>query len=161
MVKRLHTTCDKDEGRGRTVEEARTIVAQEFFEVREEIGGVGAEIPGEAVGAPLALADLEFHSGEGELPVPFDGRKVRVRCLGISTPKTMHPEKGVAPFGPEADAANRRLVAGKTVRLELDVELWDRYQRLLAYVYVGDLIGVSANRLHGFERVILQNIRKG
>jgi micrococcal nuclease len=79
-------------------------------------------------------------SGEGELPVPLDGRTVRMRYLGINTPETKHPEKGVEPFGPEADAVNRRLVAGKTVRLELDVELWDRYQRLLAYIYVGDLI---------------------
>ena len=29
---------------------------------------------------------------------------------------------------------------GKTVRLELDVRERDRYQRLLAYVYVGDLM---------------------
>ena len=40
----------------------------------------------------------------------------------------------------EATALNRRLVMGKTVRLELDVRERDRYRRLLAYVYVGDLM---------------------
>jgi len=40
----------------------------------------------------------------------------------------------------EASALNRLLVMGKTVRLELDVRERDRYRRLLAYVYVGDLM---------------------
>jgi hypothetical protein len=34
---------------------------------------------------------------------------VRVRYIGINTPKTEHPEKGIEPFGPEAAEANRRL----------------------------------------------------
>jgi micrococcal nuclease len=57
-----------------------------------------------------------------------------VRYIGINTPETKHPRKGVEPFGKEASAANRQLVEGQTVRLELDVQPWDRYQRLLAYV---------------------------
>jgi len=72
------------------------------------------------------------------IDVQLDGHDVRVRDLGINTPETTHPTKGVEPFGPEADAANRRLVEGKTDRVELDVQPWDRHQRLLAYVYVGD-----------------------
>jgi micrococcal nuclease len=50
------------------------------------------------------------------------------------------PVGAVEPCGSEASAANRRLAEGKTVHLELDVRPWDRYQRLLAYVYVGDLL---------------------
>jgi micrococcal nuclease len=69
--------------------------------------------------------------------VQLDGRRVRVRYIGINTPETKHPQKGVEPFGPEAVEANRRLVEGQTVRPELDVQHWDHYQRLLAYVYVG------------------------
>jgi endonuclease YncB( thermonuclease family) len=69
------------------------------------------------------------HVVDGDtIDVRLDGRTVRVRYIGINTPETKHPEKGVEPFGPEADAANRRLVAGKTVRLELDVQPWDRYR---------------------------------
>ena len=54
--------------------------------------------------------------------------------------ETKHPTRGKEPCGPAASAANRRLVEGKTVRLALDVQPWDRYQRLLAYVYVGALM---------------------
>jgi micrococcal nuclease len=39
----------------------------------------------------------------------------------------------------EAAEANRRLVAGKTVRLEFDQRGRDKYGRLLAYVYVDGL----------------------
>jgi len=55
-----------------------------------------------------------------------------VRYIGIDT-----PEKG-EPYYEEAKEANRRLVEGKEVKLELDEEEKDRYGRTLAYVYVGD-----------------------
>jgi micrococcal nuclease len=72
------------------------------------------------------------------IEVELDGQRVRVRYIGVNTPETKHPTKGREPCGKEASAANRTLVEGQTVRLELDVQHWDRYQRLLAYVYVGD-----------------------
>ncbi len=43
-------------------------------------------------------------------------------------------------MGLEATAFNRRLVEGRRVRLEYDVERFDRYGRVLAYVYVGDVM---------------------
>jgi endonuclease YncB( thermonuclease family) len=66
------------------------------------------------------------------IDVQLDGRKVRVRYIGTNTPETKHPTKRVEPYGPEAAEANRQLVEGKTVRLELDAQAWDRYQRQLA-----------------------------
>jgi micrococcal nuclease len=74
------------------------------------------------------------------IDVQLDGRKVRVRYIGVNTPATKHPTKGQEPCGPEVSAANRKLVEGKTVRLELDVQTFDRYERQLGYVYVGDLM---------------------
>lgn len=65
---------------------------------------------------------------------------VRVRYIGIDTPETKHPRKGVEHFGPEASEANRRLVEGRVVGLEYDVERHDHYGRTLAYVWVGDLM---------------------
>lgn len=62
----------------------------------------------------------------------------RVRYIGINTPETKHPRKGIEHFGPEAAAFNRKLVEGKEVHLEFDVQLRDRYGRLLAYVYLLD-----------------------
>ena len=59
-----------------------------------------------------------------------------VRYIGVNTPETKHPVKGVECFGKEASAYNSLLVLGKEVRLEKDVSETDRYGRLLRYVYV-------------------------
>ncbi len=72
------------------------------------------------------------------------GDRVIVRYIGINTPETKHPTKGVEYFGKEAAEANRKLVDGKTVRLELDVQQLDRYGRTLAYVYLEDGTFVNA-----------------
>jgi len=63
----------------------------------------------------------------------------KVRYIGMNTPEIHHPTKGEQPGGREAAEMNRRLV-GKRVRLELDVRSRDRYGRLLAYVWVGELM---------------------
>ncbi len=69
---------------------------------------------------------------------------MKVRYIGVDTPETHHPMRGVEPYGMEAAEANRKLVDGKTVRLEFDVEQRDRYGRLLAYVYLEDGTFVNA-----------------
>lgn len=74
------------------------------------------------------------------IKVLIDGRTFTVRCIGIDTPETVHPSLPVQWLGPEAVAANERLVAGQTVYLEIDVSETDRYQRLLRYVWIGDLM---------------------
>ena len=61
----------------------------------------------------------------------------RVRYIGIDTPE-VYPE--VEAFGIEAWEANRRLVEGKEVRLERDVSETDKYDRLLRYVYVDEVM---------------------
>ena len=63
----------------------------------------------------------------------------KVRYAGLNTPETHHPDKLPEYCGQEAFEANRRLVAGKTVRLEFDERQRDKYGRLLAYVYVDSL----------------------
>lgn len=68
-----------------------------------------------------------------------DGRVVRY--IGIDTPETKHPTKGVQCFGREASAFNTQLVTGKSILLEKDVSNVDRYGRLLRYVWLdGKLI---------------------
>ena len=61
----------------------------------------------------------------------------RVRYIGIDTPE-IHPE--TEAFGMEAWQANRQLVEGKQVRLEMDISEMDKYDRLLRYVYVDDIM---------------------
>ena len=62
------------------------------------------------------------------IQVALDGGQEHVAYLGI------------AALGPPATEANRRLVEGQCVWLELDEPLRDGDSRLLAYVYVGDLM---------------------
>jgi len=65
-----------------------------------------------------------------------DGGNERLRYIGIDTPETVKPDSPVEPWGPEAAAANKKLVADQVVLLERDVSDTDRYDRLLRYVWV-------------------------
>ncbi|HZP38926.1 MAG TPA: thermonuclease family protein [Methylomirabilota bacterium] len=68
--------------------------------------------------------------------VRLAGGVEKVRYIGIDTPEVHHPTRGEEPGGREATAVNRRLLGNGPVRLETDVQLRDRYGRLLAYVWV-------------------------
>ena len=68
--------------------------------------------------------------------VAWDGRRERVRLLGVDTPESVTPDRPVGCFGPEAAAFTERRLQGRTVRLEFDRERRDRFGRLLAYVEV-------------------------
>ena len=68
-----------------------------------------------------------------------NGRVERVRVLGVDTPETKDPRKPVQCYGPEASAYTHARLSGRHVRLETDVEARDKYGRLLAYVYAGDV----------------------
>ena len=82
------------------------------------------------------------------------GRIEKVRYIGVNTPELRHPQRGVEPGSHEAHAVNRRLVEGKRVRLELDVQPRDRHGRLLAYVWTGDTM-VNAELLRlGYAQVM-------
>jgi micrococcal nuclease len=65
-----------------------------------------------------------------------DGGNERLRYIGIDTPETVKPDAPVEPWGPEAAAANEELVGGRVVLLERDVSEYDKYDRLLRYVWV-------------------------
>ncbi len=78
---------------------------------------------------------------DGDTVELSDGRLLRY--IGIDAPEVRRrvgdqwivaPE----PMGQEATDFNRRLVEGRRVRLEFDVQSHDRFGRLLAYVYVAD-----------------------
>lgn len=61
------------------------------------------------------------------------GAKEKVRLIGIDTPEVRAP---VEEYGKEASAFTKDLLLDKEVWLELDVEHRDRYDRLLAYVWL-------------------------
>lgn len=60
----------------------------------------------------------------------------KLRYIGIDTPETVDPRKGVQCFGQEASLRNKELIEGKEIYLEKDVSETDRYGRLLRYVYL-------------------------
>lgn len=77
----------------------------------------------------------------------------RVRLIGIDTPESVKPGTPVECFAREASAEMKRLVEGRRVRLVLDAEKRDRYRRLLAYVYRGDLFVNEEMVRRGFASV--------
>lgn len=66
-----------------------------------------------------------------------DGTEERVRLLLIDTPESVHPTGTIEKFGPESsDYAKQYLKQGKKIKLEIGENPRDRYDRLLAHVFV-------------------------
>ena len=71
------------------------------------------------------------------IDIAISGNTERVRLIGINTPETKHPTKGVECYGPEASAYTEQLLPkGTKLRVERDIEARDKYGRLLLYVYI-------------------------
>ncbi len=81
----------------------------------------------------------------------------RVRLIGIDTPEMHESSKlyrdsqrtkqdvaTIQKMGKRAYEFTKKLVEGKRVSLEFDVEKYDKYDRLLAYVYLKDGTFVNA-----------------
>lgn len=110
-------------------------------------------LPAWAVPAGLDGTVVRVVDGD-TIHVQLGERVEKVRYIGVNTPEVHHPTKGEEPGGREAAEVNRSLVQGKTVRLEIDVRERDRYGRLLAYVWVGDvMINAELVRL-GYAQVM-------
>jgi micrococcal nuclease len=88
----------------------------------------------EALGRAATARVLRVIDGD-TIEVSIAGAEEDVRYIGVDTPETVKPGAPVDCFGPQASAANHRLVEGRTVRLVFDRERRDAYGRLLAYVY--------------------------
>ena len=83
-----------------------------------------------------------------DLPTGVD----TVRIIGIDTPEVVDPNRPEACFGAEATAFAEQLLAEKTVRLEVDPtqDGRDRYDRMLAHVYLGDSLYAAEAIRDGF-----------
>ena len=97
----------------------------------------------------------------------IDGDTVRLenqrllRYIGIDTPEIRIRNGNnfiykPQPFAEEAKEFNRKLVEGKTVRIEFDVEKIDKYGRLLGYVFVKEKF-VNAKLLEEGYAVLFTN----
>lgn len=94
---------------------------------------------------------VNVSSGPGEVFVKrvVDGDTIEtsggvfIRYIGIDTPETRRRVGSEfvwdpKPYAEEAAEFNRQLVEKKRVRLEYDIERYDKYKRTLAYVFVDD-----------------------
>lgn len=61
-----------------------------------------------------------------------------VRLIGVDTPESVDPREPVQYFARESAAYLRSLVDGRRVRLAYDWQRVDKYNRVLAYVYLAD-----------------------
>lgn len=85
-----------------------------------------------------------------------DGSKdIKVRFIGIDAPESRNTgRKKIGYYGAEAKEYVTSLTENKWVRLEVDVRELDRYQRLLAYVYLEDGTFLNAHLVaHGYAVV--------
>jgi len=108
------------------------------------LNAAGLEHPQEADLAEMTRAVVVRHV-DGDtvyVSIPRPPRGVKsyesVRFIGVDTPETVHPQKTVERFGKEASAFTRDHLLHQPVFLAFDWQLRDRYDRLLAYVYLAD-----------------------
>jgi len=110
-----------------------------------------------------SLVDIEPHTlynvtevMDGDtIRVGVDRRIVTVRLLGINTPETVDPRRGVECFGPDASKETKELLSHQKVFLKLNPkrEVLDKYGRYLAYVYRADGLFINEKLLtDGYAR---------
>jgi len=89
------------------------------------------------------------------LRVKVNRKVITVRLLGINTPETVDPRRGVECFGPEASQQTKKWLVGQQVFVSVSPqrEVLDRYGRYLAYVYREDGFFINAQLLtEGYAR---------
>lgn len=91
-----------------------------------------------------------------------------VRLIGIDAPESRYNAKlqrdvsrsskdmqVILNMGKEASDFTRRLVEGKRVTLEFDIQRYDKYGRLLAYIYLEDGTFVNAKIIEeGYAQIM-------
>ena len=89
--------------------------------------------------SPISLdkATVEDHVDGDTVVIKFEnGVKEKVRFIGVNTPETVHPTKGVEAYGKESSNFTKENLLGKTIYIEKDISERDKYDRLLRYVWV-------------------------
>jgi micrococcal nuclease len=120
--------------------------------------------PPHAVARPVTGQVVYVVDGD-TIHVQLGQRVEKVRYIGVNASEIPHPHHGGAAAKPgyfphtvaAGEAAKRiniDLVGGKQVRLEFDKRRRDDYKRLLAYVYVGDLMINAEMVRRGYAEVM-------
>ena len=85
--------------------------------------------------------------------VNLDGTQTRVRLIGMDTPESVKPDTPVQCFAIAASNFTKHALTSRTVRLEYDVDRYDRYGRTLAYVWLDGRLFDQVLVAAGYARV--------
>lgn len=86
--------------------------------------------------------------------IDYNGTEERVRLIGVDTPESVHPDKEKnTEFGTTASNFSKELLTDKYVKIELDVQERDQYGRILAYVYLDDVMVNKILLQKGYAKV--------
>jgi micrococcal nuclease len=91
---------------------------------------------------------------DGDTLLLQDG--TRVRLIGVDAPEMDSPYTVREPYGPESKAFLSSLVLDREVRLSSGDPALDKYGRMLAYVYVGDVLVNGRMIREGWARAYRQ-----
>lgn len=68
--------------------------------------------------------------------VKLDNKRVKVRFSGVNTPESVGDYKNKPQYyGKEASKYTKKMLSNKEIYIELDKKKYDRYKRMLAYIW--------------------------
>lgn len=92
------------------------------------------------------------------LKIDYKGKVETVRLLLIDSPESVHPSKPVQPFGVDASKYLKSLLKeNSTVKIEFGEVARDKYDRLLAYIWINDIFVNERMVEFGYARVAYIN----
>lgn len=90
------------------------------------------------------------------LKIQIADKDYKVRLLGVDTPESVSPKKEKnTKEGKIASEYTKKNLEGKDIVLEFDVSPYDRYGRLLAYVYVDGICYNEKLLEEGYAKVMM------
>lgn len=104
-------------------QDATVLYFEEYFTLFDQVdeyddAKVGKVVDGDTI---WAMIDLMY---------------VKIRLIGLDTPETVHPSKPVEYFGKQASGFAKKVLNDKEIMLSYDWNKFDKYERLLAYVWL-------------------------
>jgi micrococcal nuclease len=103
--------------------------------------------------ANQAMVKVERTVDGDTIEIELNGKKEKVRLIGIDTPETKKPNTPVMYYGKEASAYTNKRLYNQTISLEWDVDRRDKYNRLLAYVWIDDELFNETLVKEGYARL--------
>ncbi len=98
------------------------------------ISDSGLYYPQQNTSRDVAYPMLAVVDGD-TINIDYKGKTETARLIGVDTPETVHPNKPVEKFGPEAPAFLKNMLKGESVYLRFGNEESGKNDRLLAFVY--------------------------